>query len=85
MKLKLSVILLLMQFGLIAQEFKTPVEYLTYIGKEQEQIAKSTWKYTKTVAHSKCARRIDNTRKQLVTSIQNASKKNKSYQRRLQR
>lgn len=76
MRLKFSLLFLLfIQLGLFAQEFKTPVDYLSYIGKEQEQISKSTWKYTKTVAHSKSARRIDNTRKQLVTSIQNASKK----------
>lgn len=77
LKLYLS-LLLFVQLGLFAQEFKTPVDYLSYIGKEQEQISKSTWKYTKTVAHSKSARRIDNNRKQLVTSIQNASKKIKA-------
>ncbi|WP_339836170.1 hypothetical protein [uncultured Flavobacterium sp.] len=75
MKLKLSFLVLLIHFGTVAQEFKTPLDYLIYIGKEQDLIAKSTWKYTKAVAHSKSARRIDNTRKQLVTSIQNASKK----------
>lgn len=75
MKLKLSLLVLFFQLFALAQEFKTPIDYLNYIGKEQDLIAKSTWKYTKTVAHSKSARRIDNTRKQLVTSIQNASKK----------
>jgi len=76
MKLKLVFFLALMiQLNATAQEFKTPVDYLSYIGKEQDLIAKSTWKYTKAVAHSKSARRIDNTRKQLITSIQNASKK----------
>lgn len=58
-----------------AQEFKTPVDYLNYIGKEQENISRSMWKYTSAVAHSKSARRIDNTRKLLVKSIQTASKK----------
>ncbi len=58
-----------------AQEFKTPVEYLNYIGNEQENISKSMWKYTSAVAHSKSARRIDNTRKLLVKSIQTAAKK----------
>ncbi|WP_295335661.1 hypothetical protein [Flavobacterium sp.] len=58
-----------------AQEFKNPVEYLNYIGKEQENISKSMWKYTSAVAHSKSARRIDNTRKLLVKSIQTAAKK----------
>ncbi|WP_339886863.1 hypothetical protein [uncultured Flavobacterium sp.] len=75
MKLKLILLALLIQFSTSAQEFNTPVDYLSHIGKEQDLIAKSTWKYTKTVAHSKSARWIDNTRKQLVTSIQNATKK----------
>lgn len=61
--------------SLQAQEFKTPVDYLNYIGKEQENISRSMWKYTSAVAHSKSARRIDNTRKLLVKSIQTASKK----------
>lgn len=58
-----------------AQEFKTPVEYLNYIGKESEIISRTTWKYTTTVAHTKNARRIDATRKALIKSIQNATKK----------
>lgn len=58
-----------------AQEFKTPVEYLNYIAKESSIISRTTWKYTLAVAHSKSARKIDNTRKALVKSIQNAQKK----------
>ncbi|MFV8365859.1 LIC11966 family surface protein [Flavobacterium sp. XS1P27] len=58
-----------------AQEFKTPVDYLNYIGKETDAISRTTWKYTSAVAHSKNARRIDVTRKTLVKSIQNATKK----------
>lgn len=58
-----------------AQEFKTPVDYLSFIGKEQTTISKSMWKYTSAVAHSKSARRIDATRKLLIKSIQTASKK----------
>jgi len=58
-----------------AQEFKTPVDYLNYIGKETDIISKSTWKYTTTVAHTKNARRIDANRKSLIKSIQNATKK----------
>lgn len=61
--------------NLIAQEFKSAGEYLTYIEKEQGLISKSTWKYTTAVAHSKSARRIDNTRKQLIKSIEAAQKK----------
>lgn len=58
-----------------AQEFKTPVDYLNYIGKETDIISRTTWKYTTTVAHTKNARRIDASRKTLVKSIQNAYKK----------
>lgn len=58
-----------------AQEFKSPIDYLNYIGKESEIISRTTWKYTTTVAHTKNARRIDATRKSLVKSIQNAAKK----------
>jgi len=58
-----------------AQDFKTPSEYLTFIGKETNVISKSTWKYTSTVAHSRSARKIDKTRIALVKSIQNATKK----------
>ncbi|MGV3696240.1 LIC11966 family surface protein [Flavobacterium sp.] len=61
--------------SLFAQEFKSAVDYLTYIEKEQGLIAKSTWKYTTAVAHSKSARRIDNTRKLLLKSIDAAQKK----------
>lgn len=58
-----------------AQDFKTPSEYLTFLGKESNTIQQSTWKYTKAVAHSKSARKIDATRKTLIKSIQTASKK----------
>lgn len=69
------ILILFICISLNAQEFKTPVEYLNFIGNEQEIISKSMWKYTSAVAHSKSARRIDNNRKQLVKSIQTASKK----------
>lgn len=76
MKLKLLVVLVVLSnLTLNAQEFKTPVDYLTFINKEQVQISKSTWKYTQAVAHSKSARRIDVTRKQLIKSIDVSSKK----------
>lgn len=58
-----------------AQDFKTPIDYLNFIGKETDAISRNTWNYTKAVAHSKSARRIDATRKTLVKSIQNATKK----------
>ena len=67
--------LLLSNFTVFAQEFKSAVDYLNYISKEQTAISASTWKYTSAVAHSKSARRIENTRKQLIKSIQTAKTK----------
>lgn len=76
MKIKILIaVAFLISLTVSAQEFKSPVDYLSYIGKEQENISKSMWKYTSAVAHSKSARRIDNTRTLLIKSIQNASKK----------
>lgn len=72
---KLVLLLFFTTINLMAQEFKSPVDYLSYLGKEQQAIARSTWKYTSAVAHSTSARRIDATRKQLVKSIQTSSKK----------
>jgi hypothetical protein len=76
MKLKfLLIFVLIYSLNLTAQEFKSAVEYLNFIEKEQTTISKSTWKYTSAVAHSKSARRIDNTRKQLIKSIEAAKTK----------
>ncbi|HLP63077.1 LIC11966 family surface protein [Flavobacterium sp.] len=72
---KCILLFLMATLNLVAQDFKTPVDYLSYLGKEQQAIARSTWKYTSAVAHSTSARRIEATRKQLVKSIQVASKK----------
>ncbi len=71
----LLIVLFVSQLNLLAQEFKTPVDFLTYLNKEQVIISRSTWKYTSAMAHSKSPRRIDATRKQLVKSIEAASKK----------
>lgn len=72
-KLILPLILVLFQSQYsVAQTFNSPVEYLEYVNKIEEPITKQTWKYTKTVAHSKSARRIENVRKALVKTIQTA-------------
>ncbi len=75
MKKKLLILFLFLNVSAFAQNFKTPVDYLTFLNKEQVIISKSTWKYTSAVAHSKSARKIDNNRKQLVKTIQNAKAK----------
>lgn len=72
---KIAFLLFFVTINVIAQEFKSPVDYLSYLGKEQQAIARSTWKYTSAVAHSTSARRIETTRKQLVKSIQTSSRK----------
>lgn len=74
-KIALTVITLFCFIVTQAQDFKTPVDYLNFIGKETDAISRNTWNYTKAVAHSKSARRIDATRKALIKSIQNATKK----------
>lgn len=74
-KILLGAVFFISTLGALAQDFKTPVEYLNFIGKETDLIAANTWKYTKAVAHSKSARKIDATRKNLIKSIQAASKK----------
>lgn len=66
---------LLFALPVFAQDIKSPTDYLSYINKEQTAISKSTWKYTCAVAHSKSARKIDATRKQLIKSIQSSKKK----------
>ncbi len=75
MKRTLLSILFIVSLTCAAQDFKTPMEYLNFIGKESKPITANTWKYTKAVAHSKSARKIDNTRKSLIKSIQAAAKK----------
>lgn len=71
-KILFATTLLLISSTLMAQNFKTPVEYLEFINKEESAISKNMWKYTKTIAHSKSARKIDATRKNLVKTIQTA-------------
>jgi len=67
----------------IAQNFKNANAYLSFIGKENKKISRSMWKYTKSVAHSKSARRIEGDRKRLVKSLERAMikiKKAKAYE-----
>lgn len=58
-----------------AQNFKTPVEYLNYIGKETQQISNSTWIYTKNIAHSNDNELIEQSKLQLLQKLQLSSDK----------
>lgn len=73
-KTKITLMLLLICFTTIAsaQKFKTAVEYLDFVGKEQQTISRNMWKYTKAVAHSKSDRTINSKRKVLVKSVERA-------------
>lgn len=50
------------------------VEYMELIGEEYQTIAKASWKYTSTVAHSKSARKMDRTRRDLIKTTEKAQK-----------
>ncbi len=66
-----------------AQKFKNANEYLSYIGKENGKISKSMWNYTKSLAHSKSARKVEGDRKRLLKSIERAMikiKRAKAYE-----
>lgn len=64
--------LLALSFNSYAQKFDTALEYLEFLGKEQEIVTKSTWRYTKAVAHSKSDRNINNKRKSLLKTVARA-------------
>lgn len=55
-----------------SQSFSNANDYLDFVGKEQEAVTKSTWKYTKAVAHSKSDRNIRGKRNALLKSIDKA-------------
>jgi len=61
-----------------AQNFKKANEYLSFIGEENQKISKSSWNYTKSVAHSKSPRKIEGDRKRLLKSIERAMQKIKN-------
>ena len=69
---KLTLILLLVVATVTSQNFKDASDYLEFVGKEQQTVTKSTWKYTKAVAHSKSDRSIHGKRKALLKSVDKA-------------
>lgn len=55
-----------------AQSFDSALEYIEFIGKEQETVTKNTWKYTKAVAHSKNDKSISKKREILIKTVARA-------------
>jgi hypothetical protein len=58
-----------------AQQFATPIDYLTYINDEYKKISSQTWDYTCAIAHGGRARKIENNRKELIKTVFNAQKR----------
>ncbi|OYU85034.1 MAG: hypothetical protein CFE24_03495 [Flavobacterium sp. BFFFF2] len=75
MKNWLIIFTLMLGFTSHAQDFKSPVEYMSYIGNEQLDVSKNAWKYTLAVAHSKRARKIENLRQKVISSMESSLEK----------
>jgi hypothetical protein len=73
--LKLTMTLLCIVSTVSSQNFDNASEYLDFLGKEQQAVTKSMWKYTKAVAHSKSDRSIDGKRKNLLKTVDKAIEK----------
>ncbi|MBI3235786.1 MAG: hypothetical protein HYZ42_17410, partial [Bacteroidetes bacterium] len=82
MKIKLLMILALcatMNYSAVfAQDTKTAVGYLEYIGKEFRNIQQKTWKYTSSVAHGKSARKVEKNRQEVINANKEAISKVKA-------
>lgn len=55
-----------------AQKFRTALDYMNFISRQQVLIVKSSWRYTQAIAHSKDERAIDKKRDILIRSIDRA-------------
>ncbi|WP_460219554.1 hypothetical protein [Psychroserpens sp. MEBiC05023] len=70
--LQLTMFLFCIVATLNAQSFDNASAYLDFVGKEQQAVTKSMWKYTKAVAHSKSDRSINGKRKNLLKTVDKA-------------
>ena len=68
----LSIFLFFISLSTNSQNFKTALDYLNFVSKEQKKITKSMWNYTKAIAHSKNDRNIRNKRKILLKTVDKA-------------
>ena len=70
---KLTFILLfILAYNSNAQSFSNALDYLEFLGNEEETVTKNMWKYTKAVAHSKSDRSINSKRTVLIKSVERA-------------
>jgi hypothetical protein len=56
--------------NLLAQSFDTPVQYMEYIGKQQENTTKKFMSYASAAAHGKRARKVEKLRVKLLDEVQ---------------
>lgn len=55
----------------VAQSFETPVEYLDYIGKANEQLTLKYMVYLSSISHGKSARKVEKRRLEVLDAIHN--------------
>ncbi|GAB4166887.1 MAG: hypothetical protein Tsb0033_28940 [Winogradskyella sp.] len=72
MKHLFTIALLLFMISLSAQTFDNALQYLEFVSEQQEGITKKMWKYTKSIAHSRSDRNIENKRKSLLKTLDKA-------------
>lgn len=75
MKQLIAICLVLFTFSISAQTFDTALDYLEFVGEQQEGITKKMWKYTKAIAHGKSDRNVENKRKSLLKTLDRAIEK----------
>ncbi len=64
-------------FGTVAgaQNLNNAGEYMDYISEEFNKISNDTWNYTSAASHGKKAKKVDNLRKELISTVYEAKKK----------
>lgn len=72
MKQIFTIALLFFAISLSAQTFDNALQYLEFVSEQQEGITKKMWKYTKSIAHSRSDRNIENKRKSLLKTLDKA-------------
>lgn len=76
MKFKLLTLIVCVSFSLagFSQTFSNPVDYLNFLNKESLSVSKDMWEYTRSIARTKGAKKIEARRKEVLLQI-SASRK----------
>jgi hypothetical protein len=65
---------LLLPFMSVSQEFANPVDYMDHISQQSSRIKNDMWEYSKTLAHKNNDRKIDQRRKEIISTVTEAIK-----------